>query len=200
VATDATSFLDLICPFCRLADAVLERLEQEGLVRVEVRPFEIHPETPRGGLPLAALLGKRREALWREIGWLAEETGVRMSAPERLPQSRLALEALEMARAAQGEEGAVRFARRAFRAYFEEGRDLGDEAVLRALATEMGLPRDLQDRCFLVRGFGGAVDAARREGESRLVTAVPVTFIGGAPLAGYQPAARIRQAIERMRR
>lgn len=196
MALDATIWLDLICPFCRLADATYSKLEAEGALRLHLRPFEIHRETPKEGLDLAKVMGPRRDALWREIGWIADEVGVRMVQPDRLANSRLALEALEMARAAKGEAGAAAFAAAAFRAYFEEGRDLGDEAVLRAVATETGLPREAQDRCFL----GRAVDAARREAEDRLVTAVPVAFVGDFPLAGYQPYARVKQAMQRAQR
>ena len=197
---DATIWLDAICPFCYLAEAPLARLEAEGALRVRVRPFEIHPETPRGGVAIREVAGPRADALFREIAWTAEEAGVEFTRPERLPSSRLALEGIEMARAAKGEAGAAAFARGAFRAYFREGLDIGDEAVLRGIAVGVGVSRDLQDRFFIARGFSGAVDAARRDAEDRLVSAVPAIFVGEYPLLGYQPYERLKQVIERMRR
>jgi predicted DsbA family dithiol-disulfide isomerase len=200
MAVLATIWLDLVCPYCFLAERALARLEAEGEVSVRVRPFEARPETPREGIALEAVLGKRGDAVFRELRWLGEEAGVAISRPERLPNSRLALEAVEMARAERGERAAADFARRAFRAYFEEGRDLGDEAILRALASELGIPRAAQDRLFFGRAFRGALDHARREAERRMIGAVPAIELCGVPLMGYQPYARLKQAVERAKR
>lgn len=197
MAVPATIFVDLICPFCYLALAALARLEAEGGVRVRVVPFEIHPETPRGGRPLAEVAGRRADRIFREIGWLANEAGVTVVKPERLPSSRLALEGVEAARAAKGEAGAAAFAWRALRAYFAEGADIGEEATLRAIATEVGVPKETQEKWLLVRAFGRAVDAGRREAEEKLVTAVPATFLGAFPLLGLQPYERLKQVAAR---
>ncbi len=196
----ATITIDLVCPFCWLLERTLARLQAEGaLGPIRVRPFELRPETPRGGVPLEAVLGRRADAIFREVRWIGEELGVAPARPDRLPSSRLALEGIEMARAARGDEGALAFARLAFRAYFEEGRDIGDEGVLRALAAEAGVPREAQDRCFLGRAWRGAVDLARREAEDLMIGAVPHLDVGGIGLAGWHPPARVRQAIERAR-
>lgn len=195
-----TFFADLICPFCCLAAGPLGRLRAERLVELRFRPFEIHPETPKEGVPLKSFGAAKVDALYREVGWLANEAGVEIRRPDRLPNSRLGLEAVEMARAAKGESGAVEYAGRAMAAYFKDGLELGDEAVLRGMATVMGIARDLQDRCFLARGFRGAVDAARAEAEDALVTAVPAMRVGEFPVVGYQPYAQLKKLVERATR
>ena len=195
-----TLYADLICPFCYLAAFPFGRLRAEGLIDLRVRPFEIHPETPREGIDLEALDGKAKakvDEVWRSLQWLAGEAGVEIRRPSRLPQSRLALEALEMARAAKGDAGAVDFMGRAFGAYFREGADLADEALLRGIADQVGVPRPLQEKCFLGRAFGPSVDAARREAEDAMVTAVPGGVVGGFPVVGYQAYPQLKKLVER---
>ncbi len=192
-----TFHADLVCPFCYLAAASLGRLRAEGAIELTFRPFEIHPETPREGVPLASFGDAKIEALYREVGWLASDAGVRISKPATLPSSRLALEAVEMARAARGETGAVEMAGRVMSAYFADGEDIGSEDVLRRIAGEMGIGRDLQDKCFMGRKFGPAIDAAREAAHAALVTAVPATFVGGFPVLGYQPYAQLKKLVER---
>jgi predicted DsbA family dithiol-disulfide isomerase len=196
----ATFFADLICPFCYLAASALGRLVASGEVEVRFKPFEIHPETPREGVPLTAFGAAKVDALYRELGWLAGDAGVRLLKPERLPNSRLALEAVEMARAAKGEAAATDFAGRAFTAYFAEGKDIGNEDILRGIATAVGVGREWQDRCFLGRKFGGAVDAAKLEAHDALVTAVPAMNLGGIPALGYQNAQQLKRLVEKARK
>lgn len=192
-----TFYADLICPFCYLAAAPLGRLEAERAIDLRFQPFEIHAGTPKDGVPLESFGGAKVDALYREVGWLASDAGISLIRPERLPNTRLALEAVEMARAAKGEAGAVDFAGRALGAYFKEGQDIGREETLRGLASAMVIDGDLQDKCFYGRKFGPAVDAARDAAHDALVTAVPAAIVGGFPVLGYQPYAQLKKLVER---
>jgi predicted DsbA family dithiol-disulfide isomerase len=196
----ATFWGDVICPFCYLAAAPLGRLRAEGAVEVRFRPFEIHPETPRAGVPLEAFGKAKIDALYRELSWLATDAGLPLLRPARLPSSRLALEAVEMARAAKGEAGALEYAGRALGACFKEGLDVGDEATLRGIASAMGIGRDWQDKAFLARAFGPAVDAARAQAHDQMVTAVPATLVNGHPLVGYKRYDELKRVLERVNR
>jgi predicted DsbA family dithiol-disulfide isomerase len=42
------AYSDYVCPWCFIGLQRIEQLEQEFPVDVEWRPFELHPETPRG--------------------------------------------------------------------------------------------------------------------------------------------------------
>jgi predicted DsbA family dithiol-disulfide isomerase len=193
-----TFFADLVCPFCFVAAAPYGRLRADGEIDLRVVPFEIHPETPREGVPLASFGAPKVEALYREVRWMGQAQGVdRIAVPERLPNTRLALEALEAARASGGDARALDFAGRAFAAYFQEGRDLGSEDVLRDLLARCGVARDAQDACLYGRKQGPAVDAARREAEDALVTAVPAARVGEFPVVGARPYNELRRLVER---
>jgi len=193
-----TFFADLVCPYCYVALAPLERLRDEGRIELRLRPFEVHPRLPREGVALSSFGRAAVDGAFREIGWIASEVGRAIVKPERVPNSRRALEAVEMARSVKGDDGALELARRAFAAYFAEGKDIGYEAVLRAIASAVGIPRALQDACFLAGRFSAAVDAARADGHDRMVSAVPATFLGDHPVAGYRPYGELRALVERL--
>jgi predicted DsbA family dithiol-disulfide isomerase len=200
----ATLFLDVVCPYCALTLAALERVAGSEGLAIVARPFETHPETPPEGVDLGKTKNPRREDAFRSIAWMGDDLGVTLREPERLPNSRRALEGIEAARAAggkgsAGDARALAFARAAIKAFFAEGRDLGDESTLRALGSAAGLDRDVLDRWLLGRVFSKNVDAARRDAEDRLVTAVPAGDVGGLPFLGHQSLAQARALAAKAR-
>ena len=50
------AYSDYICPFCYIGYHRIEKLKKEYNLAVEWRPFEIHPETPKGGALIEELL------------------------------------------------------------------------------------------------------------------------------------------------
>lgn len=192
-----TLHIDLVCPFCYVAAAPYGRLFADGAIDLALSPFEIHPGTPAAGVPLASFGKAKVDAVYREVKWVAGEVGLTIAAPERLPNSRLALEALLAARAALGNAGAVEFAAKAFQAYFRDGLDLGKEEVLRACLQAAGIGRGAQDECLFGRKQGPAVDEARRQAEDALVTAVPAASVAGFPVIGFRPYKEIRTLVDR---
>ena len=119
----------------------VEQLQEEFPLDVEWHPFELRPGTPAEGIPMERVLGRGRytsEYLAR-LEDAAARAGIRMKPRAILPNSRPALEAAEFAR----EAGSFEPLHRAlFRAYFEDGEDIGDGEVLAHLAGECGLDPD----------------------------------------------------------
>jgi len=193
-------YLDVICPYCFLQEATLARLEGRGDISVTVRGFEVHPDTPSDGLELADLGRDRVAKVMRQVRWLADDRGIRFVAPSRLPNSHLALEAIEMARASGGDGLATRMARALLQAYFERGEDVGTEPVLRSTAKTLGVQPLLRDRCFLARGYRRRVDEQRAAALADAITAVPITRVGGMPTFGVLGEAELQGLVERARR
>jgi predicted DsbA family dithiol-disulfide isomerase len=130
----------------------VEQLQKEFPLDVEWRPFELRPGTPAEGIPMERVLGRgryTREYLAR-LEDAAARAGIHMKPRALLPNSRPALEAAEFAR----EAGRFEPLHRAlFRAYFEDGEDIGDEEVLARLAGECdldpgGLAAALRERLY----------------------------------------------------
>jgi len=96
-----------------------------------------------------------------------------------LSNSRLSLEAAEFARA-QGRyhdlHGAI------FRAYFTDGKDIGDMAVLRELAHSIALDGKALETALDEGTYSGEVSAGSDEARERGVTAVPAFFIEDLPV------------------
>lgn len=142
-------FSDVICPWCFLGKRRLEHaLDQLGLsetTTIEWLPFELNPDMPDEGIERsdyrARKFGAKRSAeLDAQINELGREVGISFAfgRMQRTPNTRKAHVLIAAARQ-QGRGGSLVEA--LFRAYFEEGRDVGDEAVLLDIAVEVGLDR-----------------------------------------------------------
>jgi len=125
----------------------VEQLREEFPLDVEWRPYELRPGTPPEGILLERVAGggAYTSQYLAYVEEAAAQAGIRMKRRAILPNSRPSLEAAEFAR----EAGRFEPLHRAlFRAYFEEGEDIGDEKVLARLAGECGL-----DAASLVAAF-----------------------------------------------
>ena len=156
----------------------VEQLREEFPLEVEWRPFELRPGTPPEGIPMERIAGRGRytSQYLTYVEDAAARAGIRMKRRTHLPNSRPSLEAAEFAR----EAGRFDPLHRAlFRAYFEEGEDIGDEQVLARLAGECGLD-------------GGALVTALREGRYRKLVDEKVRWayeqnFGGVPAFVFYP-------------
>ena len=129
-------FFDVVCPYSYIMGFEVEAAEDEGLAEIEWLPFELRPSPA----PLPEPRGEYIRGHWRgQVYRLADEHGVEIHVPRYQPRSTLALTlhgfAVERSR---GRE----FRNAAHRAFFVEGLDIGDDAVLREASQEAGLDAD----------------------------------------------------------
>jgi predicted DsbA family dithiol-disulfide isomerase len=151
---EAVLWSDYICPWCYLGQDRTALLESLG-VRVTARPFELHPATPAGGIPL----GRR----YSRIATACEEVGLEFNAPPVLSNSHRALIAAEAVRRSAPE----RFDdvhRGFFRAYFVDGLDIGDPAVVAEVAGNVAA-----DDAWLHASMEAALDAGTAGAPSWLI-------------------------------
>ncbi|MDO8434275.1 MAG: DsbA family oxidoreductase [Candidatus Binatus sp.] len=191
-------FSDFICPFCYIGFETVRKLRPEFGFELELRGFQIHPEWPAEGLPLSKhprmMDPQARRVIWTHIQELAEAAGVTMKAPEVLANSRLALEAAEFARE-NGKGGA--FDERVFRAYFSEGLNIGMQAVLGDLATDVGLDRSELDRALESRRYAEKLNRDTRLAHQLGVSGVPAFFLGEYSFTGAQSEEMMREIMRR---
>ncbi len=191
-------YTDFICPFCYIAESsTLPRLEREYAIRVEWRGFELHPDTPAGGMPLSRLFGGRDVGqMHAYVMQFAKSFGVDLPKPPgHLPNTRTALAAAEFAR----DHGSLdAFRRAAQRAYWIEGKDLESPATLQAVAKVAGLDPAAVLKASTDPTFLGRVDAVRAESEAQGVTGIPtMVFAGGEAVVGCQPYEALAAAARR---
>ena len=149
--------------------------------------YELHPQTPPGGVPLSEYL-RDADAMLRYVRSFAAGFGIDdLVPPRRLARTRRALAAAEHARDVGRLEP---FCAEAYDAYWRRGEGLESDAELAAIAARAavdpaGAVAAADDPALLAR-----VDAARREAIAAGVTGIPTFDVG--------PAAREEGASSRV--
>ena len=121
-----------------------------------------------------------------------DELGLPFTPAERVPRSRKALQVTELARD-RGLHDTVHDA--LMEAFWGQGRDIGDEAVLREVAVAAGLDGTEVDDVLASDIHGARIDASTREAVSIGVTGVPaflldsrLLVLGAYPLEVFERA------------
>jgi len=191
-------FSDFICPFCYVGFATIRKLKPEFDLEISWRGFQIHPEWPAEGMPAAEfrreLTPEARQAIWARIGQMADAAGIAMRPPAILTNSRLALEAAEFAiELGKGEA----FEERVYRAYFNEGLNIGQQGVLAELGSEVGIEAQAMNVALESNRYSLRLKNNSMVARQRNVDGVPTFFLGEHPLVGAQNEATMRQILGR---
>ena len=195
---------DFICPWCligarRLALAV-DGLPAGIAVETQWLPFELNPDMPEGGLDRRTYR-TRKFGSWEHSQALDAQTMAAGAADgvvfdyDRVTRTPNTFQAhrLSLLAAREGCQQAV--AEAILRAYFVEGRDIGDREVLAQIAGQAGLD-GAAVRTFLAgQEDADAVRLLELAAQARGVTGVPHLVIGGLVAVGAQPVEMLRQAI-----
>ena len=159
-------------------------------------PFDLHPEYPPEGIPLAELHGRyglgvgERDPLRARFA----AAGLEYERPEIVPNTRLALRLSELAR----EHGLHQpFHDRLMDAYWSEATDIGDPDELRRLAAEVGLDAQEVERVLAdPEAYLDLVEGSTREAFSIGINAVPAFLLDRRLIVlGAQPLDVFRRAF-----
>jgi predicted DsbA family dithiol-disulfide isomerase len=195
---------DMICPWCYLGKRRLEAaLAGRPDIQAEVHwlPFELNPAMPEGGLPrdeyLAPKLGglEAMRAAQERLTALGASEGVeyRFERITRSPNTRAA-HALARIAAEAGRADALLEA--LFRAYFAEGRDVGEVATLVTLAGEVGLDAVEVEARLASRRDWPVLEQAGAEIRAAGVSGVPFFILDRRlALSGAQEPAAFERAF-----
>ena len=151
------------------------------------RGFPLRPHIPQEGQPLEEALGTDPDEAWamvRSLRDTAGEFGLPFGDLKRVSNSRLAQELAAWADSL-GRARAVHDA--LFRAYFAEGRNIGDVSVLLDLAEAAGLDRLEAASVLEERSFREAVDADWARSRDLGIRVAPTFVTGGRRLEGVKP-------------
>lgn len=189
-------FSDPVCPWCYLGKANLDRALEAAPshpFRVEWHPFQLNPDMPREGVLkrdyLAERFGgeKQVETIHDRLRQIAAQNGVALDpdVPKRIPNTLDAHRLIHWA-GLEGRQTPVVSA--LFRAYWKEGRDIGNPGVLADIAGAEGMDRAVTLR--LLEGDADADDIRARDEDARRkgVSAVPTFLIAQQyVVSGAQP-------------
>ncbi len=184
-------FSDPVCPWCYVGKANLDRaLESrpDHPFQVEWHPFQLNPDIPQEGVPkrdyLEAKFGgaAKVDAIHDRLREVARAAGLPLNpdVPKRQPNTLDAHRVIHWA-GVEGRQNAVVAA--LFRAYWVEGRDIGNTGVLADIAAAAGMDRAAVLR--LLDSDADAEDVAARDADARAkgVSAVPTFLIARQYLA-----------------
>ncbi len=187
---------DPICPWCFIGKARLDRaLEHRPDHPFEIRwrPFQLNPDMPRAGMDrreyMVLKFGGDEGVLnaYRPVIEAAEATGLTLDLPgiACVPNT---LDAHRLIHWAGLEGRQSMMVNRLFRAYFQEGRDLGDRSELTTLATEAGLDQAMVARLLESDADSEMIRAADRDARARGIQGVPCFIIDARhAISGAQP-------------
>jgi predicted DsbA family dithiol-disulfide isomerase len=146
--------IDTICPWCYVGKKRFERalaLRPQPSVEINWRPFQLNPNMPAGGVDRDTYVSRkfggadRARRVHASLIETGEQEGIefRFDLMKRTPNT-VDSHRLIWAAARSGLQSEA--VRAVFRAYFTQGKDIGDRAVLVEIAAAIGLdPADIRD-------------------------------------------------------
>lgn len=198
---------DFICPWCWIGEENLERaLAVSGLSAdhpIMFVPYQLNPQMPRQGMDRKAYRSAkfgnwaRSQAMDAQVTHAGKAIGLEFDyarvekTPSTLAAHRLVWQAQQAGRDASSLVKAI------FKAYFGEGRDIGDLKVLADIAAETGLARgpifDFLD------SDAGTAEVLKLEAQTKAsgVRMVPSIRIADDVISGAQPPEIIIQRLSR---
>lgn len=177
----------------------IERLIAEHNVQIKWIHFPLHPDTPADGRSLEDLFAGRG----KDIPKMQEQMRERMQA-EGLPygnrtmtyNSRLAQ---ELGAWAETQEGGSAIHDALFRAYFVDGKNVGDIDTLVQIAGAVGLSEVDAREVLEQRLFKEAIDADWTKSRQIGVTGVPTFVADNRGVVGAQPYEALVALVNQVR-
>lgn len=187
---------DPICPWCMIGKARLDRALEARPghpLEIEWHPFQLNPEMPPEGMGRRDYLeakfgGKARAAeVYGRIDEAARESGIEIDWGA-IPRTPNTLDAHRLIHWAGLEGRQTPVVSALFRAYFKEGRDIGDRDTLADIADGAGLDAAMIRRLLASDADAGDIRARDANARARGVTGVPTFIVAGQHVVpGAQP-------------
>ncbi|WP_338524571.1 DsbA family oxidoreductase [Pseudomonas batumici] len=196
---------DFICPWCWIGEENLERALVAADLSVDSHitflPYQLNPDMPVEGMDRKAYRSAkfgswaRSQAMDAQVTAAGRAVGLKFDY-ERAEKTPNTLAAHRLVwREQQAGRNASSLVKAIFKAYFGEGRDIGDLNVLADIAAETGLDR-AKALGFLESGEGTTelleLEAATKASGIR---SVPSIHIGAHVISGAQPLEVMAQVL-----
>ncbi|EDQ32886.1 putative dithiol-disulfide isomerase involved in polyketide biosynthesis [Hoeflea phototrophica DFL-43] len=201
---------DVMCPWCyigkRRLEAALADVRKEMDVEVRWRPYQLDSTLPKQGKDRKQYLEDKfggpegAEKAYAPVHAAGVEENIPFALND-IPASANTLDAHRVIRWA-GSEGLVAqdaTVEALFKAYFEDGKNIGDDEVLIEAATEAGLDREIVARLLAGEADKDTVSAEIDQARQMGVTGVPCFIIDMKyAVVGAQPAEALADAMRKV--
>lgn len=188
-------FVDYVCPFCFLVEDAIEELKRDRDVEVRIRPFELRPDPVPTLRPEDDYLPR----VWKASVYpMAERLGFAITLPSVSPQPRTE-KAFLVLQLAQEQGKAEEYTEAMFKAFFQDDRDIGQEAVIIDVATSVGLVRSEVEEALASeeRRVRHRADLDYAVGTLGL-DAVPGIFVEGELVRGVPSTTRLKKVVDQL--
>ena len=201
-------FSDPVCPWCYVGKANLDRALEAAPDHpfiVQWHPFQLNPDLPPEGVDKRRYLEEkfggaaRVDAVHDRLREVARAAGLPLNpdVPKRMPNTLDAHRLIHWA-GIEGRQTPVVSA--LFRAYWVEGRDIGNIGVLADIGATAGMDRASLTRLLASDADADDIRARDRDAREKGVTAVPTFLIAQQyVVSGAQPADLWAQIIGDLR-
>ncbi|QBI51887.1 DsbA family oxidoreductase [Streptomonospora litoralis] len=184
---------DYVCPFCLIADELIDRaIDGRSDVEVVHHPHELRPYPTPTLRPEDAYLPD----IWQRVVYpMARRYGVAMSLPTVSPQPYTG-PAFRGAQFAADHGVGDAYHRRLMSAFFQEDLDIGDRGVLARLAAEIGLDGTAYSAALDQPEYAERHRRASAESAQADIAVVPTILIGARRIEGVAAEGVIRRALD----
>jgi predicted DsbA family dithiol-disulfide isomerase len=175
-----------------------EKLKRTFDITAKLVHFPLHPETPAEGRSMAELYAGRSadpEAMYIRMKALMDAEGLPYGRRTHTYNSRLAQ---ELGSWAVTQPGGEAIHDPLYRAYFVDGRNIGDPDILVEIASSVGLDADAARAVLETRSFKDAVDADWAKSRDYGVTGVPTFVAGKYGVVGAQPYEVLEELLDKV--
>jgi predicted DsbA family dithiol-disulfide isomerase len=170
-------------------------LGQEYNISVEGRAYLLRPDTPQEGRPRQPRPGETEDELAEPLRTQAREANLIMRPPRVTPNTMSILEATECA---QQQGRFLEFHHAAYKAYWEDRRDLGDLAVIEELAHSVSLnSAELMER-LKSRYYAPAVMEQYQQALQYGIRGIPTFVVGNLLFTGAHPYGIFQSAMQKV--
>lgn len=187
---------DPICPWCYIGKSHLDRALEarpDHPFSIEWHPFQLNPDMPREGMDRQAYLEAKfggpegAAEVYGRIAEAAQAAGLKIDFDgiRRTPNTLDAHRLIHWAGLEGRQTAAVS---RLFKAYFEEGQDIGDREVLLGIAEGIGLDPAMTERLIDSDADLENIRARDMHARNRGVSGVPTFVVANTHVVtGAQP-------------
>ncbi len=167
-------------------------MSQDYNVAVEGRAYRLRPDTPKEGLLRQPRSGETADELSEPIRSQVREANLIMRPPQVTPNTMYALEATEYA---QQQGKFMEFHHAAYRAYWQDGKDLGQLVALEEVARSVGLDTDELMGRLASRYYSAKVMEQYQEALQYGIRGIPTFVVGNLLFTGAHPYEIFKSAM-----
>ncbi len=202
---------DVACPWCAVGLAGLQRalanMDGEVAAEIHLQPFELQPDMPAAGEDALEHIMRKygiSEAQSEANRKVLRERAAAVGFDYNVQRGSRVWNTFDAHRllhwAGRHDHGrALALKQALFRAYFSDGENVSDHAVLVRLAAEAGLDAEEARRVLDAGDYADEVRAQERHYQQAGINSVPATIVNGTQLIpGGQPPEVFEQVLRQI--